>query len=234
MKSRLAVVATFAGVAALVLLAAAVWKFGQKDPSPPSLTKNPNQSIAGEILYIRDECMVRAAASGASKRTVSCPAPNSVSWVNDGTLRYWRYDPAGQTVMDVDLATGAETPAPGSPGNVPPGSPGKIQPGQPDVVSPKGESISYDKDGSLYRSTPGETGRVLIFEYEGPDSRQPEFLTWSPDGEWVLLYYAGRDYDRGELWIARRDGTASGTLATGVGRSASWRMEGTGFLPKLP
>lgn len=228
MKSRLAVVATFAGVAALILLAVVVWKFGQKDPSPPSLTKAPNQAIAGDVLYIRDECIVRASASGASKQTVSCPAPDAVSWIDADTVSYWRYDFGDTSVVDVDLTTRAETTVPGSSDKF------ELKPSKPSYpVSPRGESVSFDKDGSLYRSTPGETGRVLIFEYDGPDSRRPEFITWSPDGEWVLLYYAGRDYDRGELWIVRRDGTASGTLATGVGRSASWWIDGSGYLPEF-
>ncbi len=233
MRSRLAVVATFAGVAALILLAVAVWKFGQKDPSPPSLTKNPNEAITGEILYIRDECIVRAAASGASKQTVSCPVPNTVSWVDADTVRYWRYDGGGPTAVNVNLATGAETPLPASPDSGVSSAPGKLPPQRSEATSPKGESVSFDKDGSLYRSTPGETGRVLIFEYDGPDSRRPDFITWSPDGEWVLLYYADRDYNRGELWIVRRDGTVSGTIATGVERSASWWIDGVGYLPEF-
>ncbi|MBI5946718.1 MAG: hypothetical protein HY875_01100 [Chloroflexi bacterium] len=225
MKNRLAVVGTFASLAALILLAVVVWKFGTKDPSPPSLSKHPDAAITGEILYIRGECIVRAAASGASKQTVSCPAPNGVSWVDARTARYWRFGPGVPTAVDVDLATGAESLAQVPPGTSPPTG--------WDMVSPRGETASFDKDGSLYRSTPGEAARVLIFEYDGPESRRPEFLTWSPDGEWVLLFYPAKEYDRGELWIVRRDGTSAGTLAGGVARSASWWIDGKGFLPAL-
>lgn len=228
--SRLAVAAALAGLAVVVGLVVVVLQFGQKDPSPPSLASHPQAAIPGEVLYLRGDCIVRATASGSARSDVACPgAAAYVSWVDAATARYWRFDPFGLFVVDIDLATGGET--------VGVQSRDERTAGQPSaVLSPRGEYVTVGDDGSVYHLPSGQSsrGKIKIFDFDGPSNRRPEFLTWSPDGEWVLLYYPGRDFDRGELWIVRRDGTLKGTLATGVSRSASWWIEGAGFLPALP
>jgi hypothetical protein len=58
----------------------------------------------------------------------------------------------------------------------------------------------------------------------------PEFLTWSPDGEWVLVAYRAKD----ELWVIRRDGSLAGTLTGNASADpsvVSWWIDGKGALP---
>ncbi|MBA4182087.1 MAG: hypothetical protein C0506_15990, partial [Anaerolinea sp.] len=61
----------------------------------------------------------------------------------------------------------------------------------------------------------------------------PQFLTWSPDGEWVMLTFWSDGKPGQELWILARDGSIAGTLATaGYNANPSWYIEGKGVLPK--
>ena len=73
LRKRLYVVAVLGAIALMGILAFAVFQFGLKNPSPPSLIDNPNPAIAGRIAYINDDgCIMIADASGASRRQVSC------------------------------------------------------------------------------------------------------------------------------------------------------------------
>ena len=107
-------------------------------------------------------------------------------------------------------------------------------PGQ-NAISSLGESVSVDqRDGKVFRIVDGVRTEIADFdvrEYGGPN-----VVTWSPDGQWILLqYYPPRNNDgRNELWILSRDGAISGTLATDArGSPASWWIDGLGFLPAV-
>lgn len=213
------VAAIFAAVAATAVLAALLLGPGRYDPSPPSLQGQPRAEIPGEVLYVDgDGCIVRAAASGATRTPVLCggPYPSSVSWVNADTIGYANYGGPGIAWTEIDLRTGRQTTSDRLP-----------QRGPPDPVSVRGERAEVDDQGSVYVLAGGE--RRKVFNFDGSSRLRPSFLTWSPDGDWLLLQY------RDQLWIVRRDGSVAGTLAKTGGNpyESSWRIEGAGFLPKL-
>ena len=97
----------------------------------------------------------------------------------------------------------------------------------PDQLSPRGERIDYDRDGSIYRVSDGE--RAKIVDFDSRNHERPSLVTWSPDGEWLLLRY------KDELWIVKRDGSVRGTLAKTRPwpQEASWWIDGHGYLPRL-
>ena len=219
MRGRLYVAAVFAGVAAIAVLSVLILGPGHFDPSPPSLRENPVPRIPGEILYVdRDGCIIRAMASGESREQVTCSGRdlNTVSWIDETTIGYASFGPGRPVWTELNLATGRTTLTDRYPQREP-----------PNPVSVKGERIDYDRDGSVYRVTNGD--RTKIFDFEGPKHHQPSLVTWSPDGEWLLLRY------RDELWIVSRDGRVQGTLARTRewAQDASWRIEGIGYLPKI-
>ena len=95
------------------------------------------------------------------------------------------------------------------------------------------EFITVDPGGSVYRSNSTEPGRTRIFDCDCSNYRSPQFLTWSPDGQWVMVTYWKNDNAQQQLWIIARDGSFAGTLAAaGPNANASWFIEGKGVLPK--
>ena len=218
MRSRLYVAAIFAGVAAVAVLVVVVFVAGRFDPSPPSLVDRPVPSIPGEILYVDDDgCIVRARASGERRERVKCigDALSIVAWVDADTIGYAVGRP-DQGWVELDLATGEERTVDAF-----------ARPGPPDPVSPRGERVEITDDGSVYRLTGGE--RTKIFDFDGPEHRRPWLVTWSPDGEWVLLRY------NDELWIVSRDGSVKGTLAQTRPwpSEGSWWIDGHGYRPSV-
>ena len=218
MKPRLYVAAIFAGVAAVAVLVVVVFIAGRFDPSPPSLADRPVPSIPGEILYVDDDgCIVRARASGERRVRVKCvgDAVNIVTWVDADTIGYGVARP-GQAWVELDLATGEERTRDAF-----------ARPGPPDEASPQGERIDIGADGSVYRLTGAE--RTQIFDFDGPEHQRPWLVTWSPDGQWILLRY------KEELWIVSRDGSVKGTLARTRPwpNEGSWWIDGHGYRPSV-
>jgi hypothetical protein len=223
MKERAIAAAILGSTVVLVAVIVLVWLFGIPDPSPPSLQDDPQPRIPGEILYFStDGCIVAIDASGLNRRELTCPIDAfGVSWLEDGTVLYatyqreadwWVFDPeSGETVR---IFTGRQ--------------PWEVF-GPPDNVSPLGERAAFDADGSLVVLDPEPR---VVYEYDGPSSYVPGFVTWSPDGEWLMVYYS-RDE---ELWIVARDGSLAGTIAGDVAfgsNVASWRIDGVGVLPTV-
>ena len=219
MRGRLYAAAILAGVAVMVALAVLLVIAGRFDPSPPSLRVNPRPEIPGEILYVNEEgCIIRARASGERRERVTCVGEGvgPVSWIDAATIGYATWSPGAPMWTELDLRTGSETVK-----NL------VARPSGPDVTSVRGERIDIDRDGDVHRVT--GTERVKIFDFEGPEYRQPLLATWSPDGDWVLLHY------QGELWIVSRDGRVKGTLAQGRSypNGGSWWIDGYGYLPRI-
>jgi hypothetical protein len=217
-RSRLYVAAVFVGVAAVVVLVVVVFLAGRFDPSPPSLVDRPVVAIPGEILYVDDDgCIIRARASGERRERVKCigDALSIVTWVDADTIGYGMGRP-DQAWVELDLATGEER-----------FSDAFARPGPPDPVSPRGERIDIDADGSVYRLSGAE--RTKIFDFDGPEHQRPWFVTWSPDGEWILLRY------KDELWIVSRNGSVKGTLASTRPwpNEGSWWIDGHGYRPAV-
>ncbi len=224
-KNRLYVAGAIAGLAAIAILIASVLAFGRIDPSPPSLAGRPNPEIPGQVVYIHDDCVFVAAASGATTKKLECPGQlESVSWVDGATVAYSAFSSSGPRFRKIDVATGKESATEAGRDTF------AVDYGQLEV-SVRGESVRVEADGSVYRFDADGGGRVKILDYDGPSSRRLDLVTWSPDGNWFLLYYPSRNYSDGELWVVSRDGTARGTLATGVRPSASWWIDDAGYLP---
>ncbi len=231
-KARLYVAGVLAGLAAVLVLAIVVLEFGISHPSPPSLRDHPRDEIPGSILYVDNRgCVVDAAASGRHADRVTCSLAgggfaNLVTWVDEQTFAYsfikpGLTQPAWQWVR-VDLATKRETMVPGSTSQPSVGA---------DPLSGRGEQISVDPDGYLYRAS-SSGDRVRIYKLpagDGASGGQFAFVTWSPDSNWFLLRY----YPKGELWIISRDGLIAGTLASNVRGGGSWIIPGAGILPTL-
>jgi len=232
-RTRLYVAGVLAGVAAVLVLAFVVLQFGISNPSPPSLGSNPHDEIPGSILYFDNSgCVVDALASGRSASRVYCPLAgagysDTVTWVDEKTFAYVVTAPLmkqpGWQWVKVDLATKRETTVTAAAS--PPAAPGDLQMGA--LTSVRGEQISFDPDGYLYRVSGGD--RVRIYKLPGGNGSGAAFATWSPDGEWFVLRY----YPKNELWIIRRDGLAAGTLASNVRGGASWIIPGTGIWPPV-
>ena len=219
MRSRLYVAGIFAGVVAIALLAVLVVGLGRFDPSPPSLQKKPQPQIPGQILFVDPQyCVVRIRASGADREQLTCAGPSVgvVSWLDENTIGYGTFGPGSPSWTVVDLATGKNTAMQDAPARQ-----------APDPISVKGERIDYDDQGSVYRVANGD--RMKVLDFDGSGHTRPQFVTWSPDGEWVLLQY------RDELWIVNRDGSIKGMLAKTRPwqQSVSWWIDGHGYLPRL-
>ena len=237
MKQRLIPALAIGGLLAIVVFGVLVFQFGRRHPSPPSLEENPHPEIPGEILYRdRDDCIVRAAASGAKREQVYCGGPSlatgrpgGVTWIDADTIAFlvFSYSDKGQSsrLIEVDLDTKVERDT------------GRIvnfanEFGVQEPVSVQGERARIDDDGNLVISKGGEQKEVASFDVRQYEVRP---ILWSPDGDWLMLYYTPpRDYKNSELWIIKRDGSVKGTLAKGVRQpQASWRIEGVGIVPKL-
>ncbi|HET7737767.1 MAG TPA: hypothetical protein VFK32_04265 [Tepidiformaceae bacterium] len=222
MRDRLWVAGVIGGLAAMVVLAAVVLKFGIKDPSPPSLVDDPNPEIPGQIAYIaRDVCIRLVEASGSQPREVTCLSPNTgiggLIWLDERHIAVAAFGQSGIEWTSVDVSNGDRAPVPSpTPG-------GALD----NMVSPRGEELFIEWDsGDVFRLEGGD--RIRIFDFDGPDNWAPEYVTWSPDGEWVLLRYG----EKGELWIVRRDGSFAGTLTDDVSYGgATWWIDGLDPLP---
>ena len=237
-RDRAYAAVVMASVLGLVLAVVLVFQFGRHHPSPPSLTDNPNPAIPGTLVYFdKDGCIIRAAASGASREKTYCSADRSrgpITWIDSETVAYQSFGQDGPKWIVVDLRSSAtrdvETP------KRPDGSPSyKEKYGMRGLLSVRGESIAVDgKTGKVFVIVDGKRTEIADFdarEYGGPNP-----LTWSPDGDWILFtYHPPRgDYDRGELWILSRDGQTRGTLVKDASDTgASWWIEGLGAMPKV-
>jgi hypothetical protein len=212
----------------LLLLGVVGWVFlyGRLDPSPPSLRDNPQPSFPGEVLYVdNDGCIISARASGEEYREITCQREiDGVSWLSDGRIVYSTYGfgPARYSWFVLDPATGQSERLDSTL------SYWEIFNPQPHQ-SPKGETYSFDGSGDVILVDRDGNLRT-VFEYNGPDGYSPEFRTWSPSGDHLLVYY-GKDE---ELWVIAADGSAAGTLASGVRwNQSSWRIDGVGLLPEI-
>jgi len=219
--------AAICGLAGVALIAVGVMLFGSRSPSPPSLTNNPRPEIPGEILF-RDEsqCVAYAPASGGTPVKVSCtdtnPAP--IAWIDAKTVAVVRNGDDGPTMHLVAVPTGeeqAKEPVP----------PFLAKPGNAEPVSSRGERARVDARGRLFIASGGREAEVANFDTQ--ESRLRPVL-WSPDGEWLLLYYTPpRDFARNELWIVRRTGKDAGLFYRGTAEPyASWRIDGVGITPQ--
>lgn len=237
MKTRLYVAGIFGGVAALLVTVLVVFAFGRSNPSPPSLEKQPNPAIQGELLYVNaDSCFVQASASGATRTMRACLAQFSgspqVYWLANDTAAILRFDSRGSVLWEVDLNTGAEHDT----GRViaadywKPG-PGGIGGGN---YAPDGTYAVAEQDGDLFVIEKGVRTRIASFDV--PEYNQPSVMGWSPDLQWILLTYYPRRADGPEMWIVSRDGNTRGTIAKDFasGGNAAWRMDGLATQPPPP
>ncbi|GAB4326082.1 MAG: hypothetical protein Kow0010_09000 [Dehalococcoidia bacterium] len=225
-RARLWVAGVLGALAVLVVLALLVLQLGRKDPSPPSLRDNPNPAIPGRIAYIDSEsCIWVAEASGATRKKVACSDfPDWVSWVDADTVGFASYAEPGRTHwFEVDIGTGDVRDL------------GVINqwPREPSLTRPDGVTVRIDyDDGTVYRVE--GTERTVMYSANYPDGHVPRAMFWSPDGRWLVLQYWAPRANGAEVWIVAEDGTAAGTLATGVWGSAnpvSWWIDGLGFTP---
>ncbi len=233
MTQRAIVAAVLCGLVAIVAVPLVIFAYGRHDPSPPSLEDNPNPAIPGEVLFFdEDGCVVRARASGERTEIATCDVATNpasfVAWIDGETIavaQSWTA-PAGEwfDVTTVNLRTGEQ----GSvtltvdPAGFPFGPSGQ--------ESVHGERVSVGEHGEI--TILRGTEKQEIHDFDVAEYRAPQFLTWSPDGEWMLLTY----YDDGdqELWVLSRDGKTGGTLAKGLRQPVvSWYIEGVGVWPEV-
>ncbi len=237
MKSRLLVAGVLLGLAAIVVVPLLIFQFGRHDPSPASLTDQPNPAIPGEILYFdEDGCVVRAKASGEDTRVATCDISSSpasfVTWLGPDTIavaqsNFGKFGPPGGTfaVSTLNLRTGDR-----GTGKVESSSELTSFGGPQAQESVHGERVSVSPSGEV--TILAGTSKTEIADFDVAEYRTPQFLTWSPDGEWMLLSYW--DDDSSELWVLSRNGKTRGTLSSGLRQPvASWYIEGQGAWPKV-
>ena len=228
MRTRLYVAAVLAGLALLVITVIVVASFGRHDPSPPSLRDDPNPAIPGSIIYLNEEqCIIRATASGTTSEEVYCLSrndyPSDIYYVDDTTILFTRYDSRGPVLFELDTETRTIRDL----GSHPPAT----KPAETGLVSPAGEEVFAEYDGRIVILEDGT--RTTITEFDTREYGGPSPVTWSPDGQWILLRYWARTHP--ELWIVSRDGATSGTLTKDAsGSPASWFILGAGTYPPLP
>ncbi len=238
LRNALFLAAAALGLAAVVLIPLVVVRFGRVDPSPASLSDDPRNEIPGELLYRDyDGCLVRAAASGATRERLFCGIPyvpisggaRSYAWVDAETVAYvvhgMTLDSAHVTELDLRMnAKSAGERRIRVPGPKEVGRYGQLEP-----ISVHGERASVTDDGKLRINRNGEQDEIADFDIAG----LLRVVTWSPDGEWLALSYLAEEGDgRSEIWLISRDGKVRGTLAKGLGDvQVSWRIEGAGIAP---
>lgn len=226
MKDRLVVAAVFVTIAVMGLGAVVVFQYGRHHPSPPSLEAEPNAAIPGRIAFVNDDrCVVVAEASGESREEVYCSDSIAwVSWIDENTLAVASYAPGRENVTEIDLATGKTRETE---------QPRRFKASSPESVHAEVAGIEYP--GKVSVSSEGR--RRVIATFDVPENRSPDFVTWSPDGEWLLLQYTAPKASASELWIVSREGATKGTLAKdalGWGpQIVSWWIDGSGYLPEL-
>lgn len=237
MKTRLYAAGIMAGLAILAVTMFAIFEFGRKHPSPPSLEDHPNPAIAGQLLFVdRDSCFIQADASGASRVKRAC-FPGSLNspqmfWPSNDEAAVVRHDSRGGVLFTIDLNNGTQQdtgravsvdiwkPGPGGYGGgnfAPDGTYGFAEPG-----------------GDLFVIVQGVRTKVASFDV--PKYEQPQVLIWSPDSQWMVLSYYPHRSDGPELWIVGRDGKTKGTLARDLAPASgvAWRMDGLPTQPPMP
>lgn len=228
MRARLLIAGALSAVAVATVLSLAILEFGIRHPSPPSLERDPNPAIPGEIVYRNESgCLVRAPASGAGpRREVACLPLSEfygpISLVSEQILVLTD----GSSLVAYDLETRQRTAVPAGLSTSPERKPGIDQ-----GVAPSGDLAMLDAKGRLIIVT--GTTKVEIGDFD-VDYYTLFPMIWSPDSQWILLrYQPPRGRGRAELWVVSRDGQTKGTLATDalVGGWASWRIDGVGVTP---
>lgn len=227
MRERAIVAGVLGAIVLVALLALLVFRYGRHDPSPPSLRDDPISQIPGSVLFVdTDGCIILAAASGAESEALYCSESVSwVSWIDQDTVAFMEYSKGPATGRtEIHISTGAidET-----------ASPAQFKTEVRESVN--GDIAFVEASGAVYVSSGGT--RTQIADFDVPEDRGPNFVTWSPDGEWMLLQYNRPKGGTGELWVLSRDGNISGTLATGMQgwgpQTVSWWIDGKGYLPEL-
>lgn len=215
MRERLIVAAVIAGVAVIAALGFLVLGPGRRDLSPPSLREHPRAEIPGEILYLNsEECIVAAAASGATRRQLRCTGGvTALTWLEDGRVAYLSFQ-WGRSIWTVFDPISGSNEQLRSDAPMPDGT----------LTSVRGETAEIDQQGNLYIQSATSRDKVYTFK-DLPQYSRPSVRLWSPDGEWLLLQY------RDELWIVRRDGSLAGTLVSDdvYWSAVSWRIPGAGI-----
>jgi hypothetical protein len=228
MKDRLVVAAVLGAIALLALVVVIVFRYSRHDPSPASLEDTPNAAIPGRVVFVdKDRCIVLAEASGASREELYCGGDISwVSWIDERTVAFDEYGKGmpstGRTEIDIATRETRDTT-----------NPTQFKTEVRESVN--GEIATVEYSGEVYVS--GGGSRTEIADFDVPENYGPTFVTWSPDGAWLLLQYSGPKSDGSELWVLSRDGVVRGTLATGMQgwgpQTVSWWVDGTGYLPEL-
>ncbi|MCC6381441.1 MAG: hypothetical protein IT304_02985 [Dehalococcoidia bacterium] len=228
LRRRLLLAGVAAAVVAVAALAVLVLEFGKREPGP-HIPSEANAAIPGDLLYVTSRnCVVRAPASGiSSRREVTCLPPQepivALSWSDTNHAVYARALGNATAWFEVDLSTGVDTVrvALGDPAAA---LPVTVRSGP---VSPRGERVDVAADGTVYLSD--ASTRRPVFRPDVEEGRFPWFVTWSPDGDWIVLSY-DRDGQR-ELWLLARDGATVRLLDRDVRTPVSWRIAGAGVLP---
>lgn len=228
MRQRLFALGIIAGVAVIGAVVVYVLVYGRLDPSPPSLRKHPEPAIPGEIVYVTaDGCIriVQASGEGEPQELICRSDIQGVTWLADGRVLYaafpkgpnsswWIIDPQTREQTNVTATIDWWTAF------------GETEYSSPDRSL---SAVPYGREEAI--AVIGADGQQrTIYESDGPEGYYPEFRTWSPDGRYLAFFY-GRDQ---EIWLIAADGSVAGTLAGDVGWAfISWRIEGTGYLPKM-
>ncbi len=219
MKTRLYVAAVAVAILALAAVLVAVVAIGIEDGSAfSSLSEEPNPAIPGEILYLNpSSCIISADASGASRDTVVCLGPEKgagrVSWVSRDVIGFEVYGPSAPSWSEYDVRTGKTTET------------ARVPVFTTDLRSSRGDRVQFGDDGTVL-VRPAEGGEDVELLGAADGWRPVQFVTWSPDGDW-LLFLVGE-----EIVIVSRDGTFEASLGKSYTASASWWIEGVGYLPE--
>lgn len=230
MKQRLAVAGAISGLGVLVLVTLVIFQFGRHDPSPPSLADSPNPAIPGELLFLdEDECVIRMAASGATREQIYCGTPPGINgiaqvvWVDAKTIGFTAYTSTQQMLISVDIATKQVV-------GEKPIAIGK-DPFLTSLTAPDGTTASSGEGGVIALTKDGQ--RTEAWD-TGTEEWRVQPILWSPDSQWLVVFYSPPRGATGELWLMSRDGKTRGTLATDVMRQmASWRIDGVGITPAI-
>ncbi|MGH2610738.1 MAG: hypothetical protein ACRDHF_16775, partial [Tepidiformaceae bacterium] len=190
MRQRAIVAAVICGLIAVVAVPLLIFQFGRHDPSPPSLEDDPNPAIPGEVLFFdEDGCVVRARASGERVEIATCDVATNpasfVTWIDTETIavaQSWP-GPSGERfqVTTLNLRTGEEGTATVTLEQ------GALPFGPSSQESVHGERVSVGERGEV--TILAGTEKRVIADFDVPEYRGPQFLAWSPDGEWMLLAY---------------------------------------------
>lgn len=228
-RQRLYVAGVVAGLAAVAALVLLILRFGERGTSPPSLQDHPNPEIPGRVAYVNQQhCIVLIDAAGTSREELYCIGrpPLFLSWLDARTVAFGEALGPEVSLTAVDIQTKAARPA------------GVFGADQPfwhpyrQVESPEGDRAEVDRDGRVFIIQRG--ARSEIADFDIGRSGWLDIASWSPDGEWLLLWHSRPGSER-ELWVLRRDGSFSGTLADDAAAGiASWWVDGKGYWPPLP